>query len=390
MPSLQIGSRQVGDDYPTYFIADISANHDGSIKRALKLIQLAKQAGADAAKFQHFRAPKIVSDRGFRELGTQLSHQAKWRKSVYEVYEGASLPWEWTAELKACCDEEKIDFFSTPYDFEAVNLLDPYVEVYKVGSGDITWPEMLERVANKKKPMILSTGASDMTDVMRAMSLVRAINPRVALLQCNTNYTGSQGSFDHIHLNVLRTYRSAFPNAVVGLSDHTPGHSTVLGAIALGGRIMEKHFTDDTTREGPDHSFSMTPDSWREMVACARELERALGSTVKHVAENERETAIVQRRCLRAARDLAAGDRVEESDLEALRPAPSDAICPYNMGKIIGRHLSGPMKKGQHFTWAAFENMTIPFHPLSEWRTSQNALADGRGRGTRPRKGHLV
>ncbi|HLW81499.1 MAG TPA: N-acetylneuraminate synthase family protein [Candidatus Acidoferrales bacterium] len=351
MPSFKIGERTIGEGAPVYFIADISANHDGSIERARKLIRLAKQAGANGAKFQHFRASKIVSDCGFRSLGAQLSHQAKWRKPVFDVYDQASLPWEWTADLKACCDEEGIDFFSTPYDFEAANMLDPYVQVYKVGSGDITWPEMLAHVGSKKKPVILSTGASNMADVQRAIQTVRAINPHIALLQCNTNYTGTTESLNHIHLNVLRTYSSAFPDVVLGLSDHTAGHATVLGAVALGATIIEKHFTDDITREGPDHPFSMNPQSWAEMVERTRELERALGSADKFVAENESETVIVQRRCLRAAAELEAGKMIERSDIDVLRPAPPDAISPYEIDKVVGRRLLLPVSKGQQIAW---------------------------------------
>ncbi|HKV27018.1 MAG TPA: N-acetylneuraminate synthase family protein [Candidatus Acidoferrales bacterium] len=390
MRSFQIGKRGVGDGYPTYFIADISANHDGSLGRALKLIRLARQAGADAAKFQHFRAPKIVSDYGFRALGGKFSHQAAWRKSVCEVYEDASLPWEWTADLKACCDDQGIDFFSTPYDFEAVNMLHPYVRVFKIGSGDITWPEMLECVASKKKPVILSSGASDMNDVKRAMEVLLAINPQLALLQCNTNYTGSVESFEHINLNVLRMYQAMFPDVVVGLSDHTPGHAAVLGAVALGGRIIEKHFTDDTSREGPDHPFSMTPESWHDMVTRTRELERALGSTVKFVAKNEQDTVILQRRCLRASRDLAIGTRIERSDIEVLRPAPVDAILPFEMERILGRHLRCPVPKGQHLTWATFENTVISFRSNSESQRTQRESPNQQMHEAYSKKGHLV
>jgi sialic acid synthase SpsE len=355
MPSFKIADRAVGDGSPTYFIADISANHDGSLSRAFKLIRLAKEAGADAAKFQHFRACKIVSDFGFRMLGKQLSHQANWKKSVYEVYEGASLPWEWTGELKACCDQEGIDFFSTPYDFEAVEMLAPYVAVYKIGSGDITWPEMLQCVARMGKPVILSTGASDIQDVRCAAQTILAVNSQLAILQCNTNYTGSCDSFNHTHLKVLQTYRAMFRGAVLGLSDHTPGHAAVLGAVALGGRIVEKHFTDDPKREGPDHSFSMTPDTWSEMVERTRELERALGSSEKRVAENEKETFVIQRRCLRAARALPAGTQLCRSDIEVLRPAPCDAISPSQIESLFGRRLRVSMQKGEQFTWAAVE-----------------------------------
>ncbi|HEV2297352.1 MAG TPA: N-acetylneuraminate synthase family protein [Candidatus Acidoferrales bacterium] len=355
MPSFKIGKRLVGDGGPTYFIADIAANHDGALARALKLIRLAKQAGADVAKFQHFRAPKIVSDYGFKRLGGQLSHQANWRKSVHAVYEEASLPWEWTPELKACCEEEGIEFLSTPYDFEAINLLDPYVEAFKIGSGDITWTEALERVAAKKKPVILSTGASNMSDVQRAVQILTAVNPQVAVLQCNTNYTGSLESFRHTHLNVLHTYQATFPSVVAGLSDHTPGHAAVLGAVALGGKIIEKHFTDDPSREGPDHHFSMTPESWHDMVERTRELECALGLPEKRVADNERETVIIQRRCLRAARDIRTGTRLCRCDIDVLRPAPLDAICPFEIENVIGRRTRFSLKKGEQFAWDGLE-----------------------------------
>ncbi|HEV2288675.1 MAG TPA: N-acetylneuraminate synthase family protein [Candidatus Acidoferrales bacterium] len=360
MPSFRIGKRTIGDGNPSYFIADIAANHDGSFDRATRLIRLAKQAGADAAKFQHFRAPKIVSDFGFCALDGRLGHQAKWQKSVYEVYQEASLPWEWTAELKACCDHEGIDFLSTPYDFEAVNLLAPYVAAYKIGSGDITWTEMLENVASRTRPVILSTGASNMGEVQRAMEVIRVRNSQFALLQCNTNYTGDASCFDHVHLNVLQSYGKCFPDAVLGLSDHTPGHAAVLGAVALGARIIEKHFTDDTNRAGPDHGFSMTPETWNEMVERTREMERALGSPEKCVTENERKTVVVQRRCLRAACNLSTGKVIERCDLEVLRPAPLGAILPYEIDKILGRRLLRPAKKGEHFTWAHFMGETAP------------------------------
>ncbi|MGC1107212.1 MAG: N-acetylneuraminate synthase family protein [Candidatus Acidiferrales bacterium] len=379
MPSFRIGERTVGDGHAVYFIADIAANHDGSFERAKRLIRLAAEAGADGAKFQHFRAPKIASDIGFRALGAQLSHQAKWRKPVFDVYDEASLPWEWTGELKACCDEEGVDFLSTPYDFEAANMLDNYVQVYKIGSGDITWPEMLEHVARKNKPVILSTGASNMADVRRAVDVLQGINPRLALLQCNTNYAGKIDSLDHIHLNVLRTYRALFPEAVLGLSDHTPGHATVLGAVAFGARIIEKHFTDEATRDGPDHAFSLTPETWREMVERTRELERALGSAEKFVAGNESETVVLQRRCLRAARDLRAGERIERSDVDVLRPAPHDAIFPYEIDRVIGRRLLPAMSKGDQFRWAALESVTVSHGAGEEYTPAEHASRDAVG-----------
>lgn len=353
MTSFKLGKKTVGMEHPTYFVADISANHDGSLDRAKMLIHLCAEAGADAAKFQNFRASKIVSDRGFRDLGGQVSHQAKWKKSVFEVYQAASLPWEWTDTLRRECDACGIDYFSSPYDLEAVDMLDPYVEIYKIGSGDITWPEMLRKIASMKKPVLLATGASEIGEVQRAVDEILKINPQLVLMQCNTNYTGSLENFRHIHLKVLETYRTIFPDVILGLSDHTPGHSTTLGAVALGARVIEKHFTDDNKREGPDHPFSMDPRSWREMVDRTRELEYALGSPQKFVAENEQQTVVVQRRCLRAIKELPAGAILSADMLEALRPAPRDAVMPFELTEVVGKKLAKDMKQGDALLWTS-------------------------------------
>ncbi len=348
---IQIGAHVLGWDRPTYFIADISANHDGSLDRARMLIKLAAEAGADAAKFQNFRAPEIVSDYGFRHLGNQLSHQATWKKSVFEVYAGASIPFEWTPELKAACDAAGIDYFSAPYDFGATDMLDPYVPAYKIGSGDITWIEAILRIARKGKPVILSTGASDIGDVQRAVHAIRTVNPELILLQCNTNYTASLENFNHIHLRVLNTYHSMFPDLILGLSDHTLGHATVLGAVALGARVIEKHFTDDTRRVGPDHLFSMTPQAWAEMVKATRELERALGSADKFVAQDEQETVVIQRRCLRAARLIKPGETLTRDMIAVLRPATPGAVLPNEIDQVVGKKAGVEIPAGQELFW---------------------------------------
>lgn len=356
MNKLKIGKNWIGKGCRTNFIADISANHDGEFERAKKLITLAKKSGADAVKFQYFRASHIVSEYGFESLGQQLSHQAKWKKSVYQVYKDASIPWEWTEKLKKFCDKENITYFSSPYDFEAVDMLDPYVPAFKIGSGDITWSEMLEKIASKSKPVILATGASNICDVQRAVNIIKKTNPQLILMQCNTNYTASLENYKHIHLNVLRTYRVMFPDVILGLSDHTHGHATVLGAVALGACVIEKHFTDDTSREGPDHPFSMTPDEWKEMVDRTRELENALGKSDKFVTENEKKTVIVQRRCLRAARNLASGTVLKRALIDVLRPAPPDAIFPYDLDLILGMQLRIDVPVGEYFKWTMLES----------------------------------
>ncbi|MSO24168.1 MAG: N-acetylneuraminate synthase, partial [Acidobacteria bacterium] len=240
MAQLRIGSRCVGEGHPTYFIADIAANHDGQLDRAVRLIELARMAGADAAKFQHFRAEHIVSRSGFESMERQLSHQAAWTKPVFDVYQSASVPWEWTETLKKACEANGIEFLTTPYDLETVDKLDAYLPAFKIGSGDITWIEELEHIVRKKKPVLIATGASDLRDVQRAVDAILAINSELLLMQCNPNYTGNTENFANLQLNVLRTFASMYPQCVLGLSDHTPGHAAVLGAVALGARAIEK------------------------------------------------------------------------------------------------------------------------------------------------------
>jgi sialic acid synthase SpsE len=343
---IRIGRHTIGPDYPAYFVADIAANHDGDLERAKDLIYLCAEAGANAAKFQNFKASTIASDYGFRQMGNQIAHQAAWKKSVFDVYKDAALPMEWTEILKATCDSAGIDYLTAPYDIDMVQLLSQHVCAWKVGSGDITWHEHIANMARDGKPLLIATGASEMEDVRLAMSVALRHTNQIVLMQCNTNYTASIENFHYIALNVLKTYEREFPNVVLGLSDHTTGHTTVLGAVALGARAIEKHFTDDTRRDGPDHKFSMDPKSWRTMVDATRELEAALGSHEKHIMANELETVVVQRRALRARRLIVAGTLVSKHDLIPLRPCPADSLPPYQEGDLIGRRATRDIEEG--------------------------------------------
>jgi len=236
-----------------------------------------------------------------------------------------------------------------------VDEVDPYVPAYKIGSGDITWLEIIEYIAKKNKPYILATGASTMNDVQRAVDVALQFNPQLALLQCNTNYTASLENFKFIQLNVLKSYRAMYPDMVLGLSDHTPGHATVLGAVSLGARIIEKHFTDDVDRTGPDHAFSMDPKTWREMVDRTRELENSLGTGCKKVEFNEAETVILQRRSIRLKTDLPEGATLTRDSLTVLRPCPAEALPPYEISNVLGKRLRRPMKSGDHLRWNDIE-----------------------------------
>lgn len=336
---IKIGKKWIGQDEPIYFIADIAANHDGDLSRAFKLIDLAGDAGADAVKFQNFQAAKIVSRQGFESLGGQLSHQASWKKSVFEVYQDASLDFGWTVKLRKHCDEVGIEYMTSPYDFESVDHVDQHLNVYKIGSGDITWLEIIEYIGRKGKPVILATGAASMEEVKQAMEVLMRLNSQVVLMQCNTNYTGSRENFKYINLNVLKAYAALFPNALLGLSDHTLGFSTVLGSVALGARVFEKHFTDDRGREGPDHKFSVIPSEWKEMVARANEVYAALGNGVKKIEANEQQTSILQKRALRYMRDLKKGTILTAADLFPLRPIPPGALPPSEIKNVLAKPL---------------------------------------------------
>lgn len=332
---------------PTYFIADIAANHDGDLNRALQLIELAAEAGADAAKFQHFKAESIVSDVGFTDLGQGLAHQKSWNKKVIDVYRDAELPLNWTEKLKEKCDEVGVDFFSAIYDTDYLRVLSDFMPFFKVGSGDITWAHMLEELAKYKKPIFLATGASTMSEVNQAMSILLSRNINVCLMQCNTNYTGNDQNPNYANLMVLKKYRETYPDIILGLSDHTATTTTTLGAVTLGATVIEKHFTDDRERVGPDHSFSLDYKMWKEMVTAVRELESCLGDGIKKVEKNETESQIVQRRAARVNKNIESGHIINSQDVVFLRPCPPGASTPfdvYNRESIIALRS---LKKGE-------------------------------------------
>jgi sialic acid synthase SpsE len=344
---IKIGKKLISNKSKTYFIADIAANHDGKLNRALKLIKLAAAAGANAAKFQHFKAETIVSDKGFKNLG-KISHQAKWKKSVFKVYKEASINFNWTKILKAQCKKYKIEFMTAPYDLDYVDKVNKFISAYKIGSGDITWIEIIKKIAKKKKPVIIATGASSLDDVKRAVKTILKYNKQIVLMQCNTNYTAEDTNINHLNLNVLNQYKKIFGNKVIiGLSDHTHGNNSVLGSVALGARVIEKHFTDDNFRSGPDHLFSMNPITWKKMVKQTRILEKSLGDGKKRIEINEKTSSIVQRRAIRLNRQLKKGTKIEEKFLSYLRPCPKNGLNPYEKKKILGKKLKRNLEEGE-------------------------------------------
>jgi len=348
--TIEIDGKHIGDGEPLYAIAEIGSNFDGELERAKHLVDLAKESGADAVKFQSFLADKIVSKEGFE--GLKIGFQSKWEKPVYEIYKDAEFPRKWHSIISDYCKKVGITFLSAPYDFEAVDLLEKInVSAYKIGSGDITWLEIVEYIASKMKPIILSVGASTIEEIDEAVDTIESTgNTDLILLQCVTNYPSQ---FKSANLKAMSELGKRY-DCLVGCSDHTPGKIVPLGMTALGGCIIEKHFTDDKSRKGPDHPHSMDNVEFKEMVDSIRKLETALGSERKIYAE-EKETVVLQRRCLRAAKDLEKETTLNKDMIDVLRPAPKGSLYPKYIKKIINKKTKKKMNKGDYFTWDILE-----------------------------------
>ena len=298
---IKIGQKWIGENYhPTYFIAEIGANFDGNLEKAKRLIDAAKSAGADCAKFQTFSTSKIVSEGGFSRMQLKGVH-GSWGRTVSEVFKDAEFPVSWHREIAEYCHKIGLDFSTSPYFKEAVDLcVDLDVPFIKIGSGDITWLEMIDYIAN---------------------------------------------------VNVLKTYQSAY-EVLTGYSDHAPGHVVALASTVIGGRVIEKHFTLCKTDKGPDHPHSMEPNEFKYMVDSVREVERAMGSTRKEVVAEEAETVFVQRRCLYAKNTLQKGQIITADDIDVLRPALG--IPPKFKSVIIGKVCKENIEKGQPLFWENF------------------------------------
>lgn len=343
---IKIGSRLVGEGQPVYFIADIGGNFDGNLEKAKKLALAAKESGADVIKFQTFLAEKIVSGPSFAKMKLKGVH-GSWGKPIDQIFKEAEFPREWHKELFNYCKEMGAAFSSSPYDFEGVDLLDKLgVDFFKIGSGEITWHEMLKYIARKGKPMILATGDSIMAEVEEAVKIIRETgNNNLILLQCITNYPSK---IESANINVLKTYQTVF-DIITGYSDHSPGDIVVLGAVALGAKVIEKHFTLSKKDKGPDHPHSMEPQEFKQMVEKVRLLEKALGSTKKEVVEEEAETVIVQRRSLHAKKDIPKGEIIGKDDVIELRPAVG--ILPKYKAIVVGQRAKRDIKAYEAINW---------------------------------------
>ena len=241
---------------------------------------------------------------------------------------------------------------TAPYDLDYVDEVKKDIVAYKIGSGDITWKKIIKKISKKKKPVIIATGASSLKDVNRAIKTILKLNPiKPVLMQCNTNYNNSKENLNYLNLNVLNQYKKIFKDKVIlGLSDHTHGHVSVLAAVALGARVVEKHFTDSNSRFGPDHKFSMNPVSWAKMVNDVRILESALGDGKKKIENNEKQSVIVQRRGAWLNRKVKKGDILKEDMIDYLRPCPNNSIDIFEIHKYLGKKFIKSFEKNTLIT----------------------------------------
>ena len=352
-PSLKIFDKEISIDSPAYFIAEIGSNFDGSLSKAKALIDLAAESNADAVKFQHYTARSLVSQQGFSSLPGPVGHQSEWDGSVYEVYDRASLNVDWTSELSEHAHSKGLAFITSPYSVDLLELTAPFIDAIKIGSGDITYHQLIEKSTTFHLPVLLATGASTLDEVCEASSIINSSDVPFCLMQCNTNYQSALGDAQYQNLSSLQSFKALFPSAVLGLSCHAPYDLSVLLSLAMGARVIEKHFTDSNQNPGPDHGFALDPAAFKEMVERTRFAEEILGHGIKKVEFNEIDTRTVQRRAVRANRALKAGTKLSSSDFSYLRPCPPNAFPPYKESELIGRILKHDMIDGEAITDSA-------------------------------------
>lgn len=323
----------------TYIIAEMSGNHAGSIDRAKEIIHAAKEAGADCIKIQTYTPDTITID-----CSNKYFHivNGTWEgENLYQLYGKAYTPWEWQAELKQEAEKIGLDFFSTPFDKTSVDFLEEIgVEFYKIASFELTHLPLLEYVASKGKPMIMSTGMSSLAEIDEAVQTVRKTgNNQIALLRCASAYPAIT---DEMNLRTMQNMREIF-GVPVGLSDHSMGSVGAVTAVALGASIIEKHFCLDRAIENPDSSFSMNPQEFKQMVADIRQAEKAIGH-VRYGKTNQEETNIVFRQSIFCVEDIKKGEVLTEKNIRVIRPGYG--MKPKYYPEVLGQVALTDIKRG--------------------------------------------
>jgi pseudaminic acid synthase len=348
MSSIEIAGRRIGADAPPYVIAELSGNHNGELARALQLIEMAKEAGADAVKLQTYTADTITIDHdgpGFTIEGG-LWHGRR----LHELYREAHTPWAWHEALFARGRELGIAVFSTPFDVTAVELLEKLgAPAYKIASFEAVDLPLIRRVAATGKPMIMSTGITDLGEIAEAVEAARGGGCRdLALLHCVSAYPAPP---EDMNLRTIPHLASAF-DVVAGLSDHTLGTAVAVAAVALGAAVIEKHVTLRRAAGGPDSAFSLEPEELRQLVEHCRMAHAALGR-VSYAREASERGNLVFRRSLYAVADIAAGEALGPHNLRSIRPG--FGLAPKHLDALLGKHARKAIARGTPMAWDLVE-----------------------------------
>ncbi len=341
----ELGGRNIGDDHPCFVIAEAGVNHNGDVALARKLVEESARAGADAVKFQTFSADRLVT-RTARKAAYQ-SASASADQSQFDMLKSLELPLDVLADLKRLAEKHGLVFLSSPFDPQSVKeLIDLGVEGFKLGSGELTNPEMLQALADAKRPLILSTGMCSLDEVeASAAMLQQAGDPPVAWLHCVSAYPAPA---DQSNLRAMDSIRLAV-GGPVGMSDHTMGTAVSLAAVARGASIIEKHVTLSRSLSGPDHAASLEPEEFADLVRQIRVVESALGDSIKRPMPAELDTREVARKSVVAIRNLDRGDQLRKSDIAIKRPGTG--IPPMELDRLIGRRLARAVVADQPLTW---------------------------------------
>lgn len=344
MSNIQIKNRMIGDGHPAYIIAEMSANHSGSIERAKEIIREAKKCGADCVKIQTYTPDTLTID-----CHNQYFHidNGTWEgENLYNLYGKAFTPWEWHKELKEEADRVGIDFFSTPFDTTSVDFLEELgVDFYKIASFEMVDLPLLRYIASKGKPIIMSTGMGSKEEIAEALEAIHEMgNDQVAILKCSSAYPAIS---DDMHLKTIADMKQTF-DIPVGLSDHSMGHLGATTAVALGANIIEKHFCISRAIENPDSSFSMEPAEFKEMVDQIRQVEKAMGNVFYGVSKQE-QTSITFRRSIFVTKDLKKGDVLSMDNVRIIRPGYGEK--PKYLDDILGMKVDRDVEWGTPFSF---------------------------------------
>ena len=326
-----------------FIIAEAGVNHNGSVKLAKKLVDAAKEAGADAVKFQTFKTKNLVT-KNARKAEYQIKNSGE--ESQYEMIKKLELSPDEFWEIAKYAEDKGIIFLSSPFDSESVDLLDEIdIPAFKIASGEITNFPLLKCIAKKQKPVILSTGMSTIGEVEEALNLIEKYNDDIILMHCLTNYPAKK---EDANLNVIKTLEYAFKRPV-GFSDHTSGIEMSVAAVALGSCVIEKHFTIDKNLPGPDHKASLEPHELSEMVKAIRNIEKGLGNGIKKPTDDEIKIKKLVRKSIVAKEDILKGSILTEEMLEIKRPGTG--IEPKYLDELVGKELIEDIKKDDLLKW---------------------------------------